>query len=91
MSHLVPLLRDGVRDLPPSQVFADFTGGVRPVGEHVDGPGPWAAAAHTSNADAVHQLGEQRGVASLAGGDDDGQDLKGGVDGEVDLCSQAAA
>ncbi len=45
VSHLVPLLRDGVRDAPPSQVFADLAGGVGPVGEHVNGPGPRTAKA----------------------------------------------
>src|SRR5690242_4697196 len=91
VSHLVPLLRDGVRDVPPSQVFADLAGGVGPVSEHVNGPGPRTAAAGAGNADAVRELGEQRGVAPLAGGDGGGQDLEGGIDGEVDLCGQAAA
>lgn len=91
VSRLVSLLGDGVRYVAAAQVFADLAGGVGSVGEYVSGPGPWAAAARTGHANAVHQLGEQWGIALLACGDGGGQDLKGGVDGEVDLCGQAAA
>lgn len=88
---LVTLLRDGVRDLSATQVVAYGTGGVRAVGEDVVGPGTRASAARPGDADAVHDLGECRGVAALPGGDDGGQDVEGGVDGEMNLCGQAAA
>lgn len=50
-----------------------------------------ASAAHPGNTDAFHALGEQRGVYSLSGGDHGGQDVEGGVHGEVELGGQAPA
>lgn len=40
VSDLAPLPRNGVRDLPPAQVLADLAGGVRPIGEDRNRPGP---------------------------------------------------
>lgn len=91
VSCLVTLLRDGVRDLAFAQVGADGAGGVGAVGKHVAGPGPWAPTADPGDADSVHHLLEGGCVAPLSGGDDSGEDVEGGVDGEVNLGGQSAA
>lgn len=45
VSGLVSLLRDGVSDPAFAQVGANLTGGVRPVGKHMSGPGAGASTA----------------------------------------------
>lgn len=91
VAGLIAFLRDGVLDLPVAQVLADLPGGVRPVGQDVVRADARSSAAGTWHPDAVHDLGEHRGVASLSGGDDSGKNVEGGVDGEMDLGRQAAA
>lgn len=91
VSGLVSLLRDGVRDPAFAQVGANLTGGVRPVGKHMSGPGAGASTADPGDTNSVHHLLEGGCVASLAGGDDGSEDVEGGVDGEVNLGGQSAA
>ena len=91
VSGLVTLFRDGVRDPAFTQVGADLTGRVGPVGEYVLRPGPRASAADSRDADTFHDLLEGRRVTPLTGCDDRREDVEGGVDGEVDLGDQTAA
>lgn len=88
---LVALLRNGVRDLPATQVLADLTGGVRAVGQDVSRSGARRSATDPRNTDAVHNPGEHRGIGSLPSGDHSGQNVKRGVNSQVDPGGQAAA
>ncbi len=42
------------------------------------------------NTDAVHDVREHRGIGPRSRGDHSGQDVKGGVDSQVNLGGQAA-
>lgn len=91
VAGLVVLLRNGVRDLPTVQILADLARGVGAVGQYAGGSSVRMSAADPRNADAVHDLGENRGIGSLSSGDDGGQDVEGGVDGQVNLGGQATS
>ncbi len=91
VADLVALLRNGVRELPAAQVFADLPGGVSAVGQGVSGSSARIPATDPQNANARHDLGEHRGISPLSSGDHGGQDTGGGVDGQTNLGGQPAA
>ena len=91
MAFLVAFLRDGVWDLPSTQVLPDEAGGVGAVGQDMAGAHTWPPEAGPWHPNPVHDLGEHGGVTALSGGDNDGKDVEGGVDGQMDFGGQPAA
>ncbi len=87
---LVLRLRDGVLDLPSSQVPAIAAGGVGLVAPEVVRPGAWTTAPETGDTDAFEDRNELRGVAPLARCDQQGQGAASAFTGEVDLAGQPA-
>lgn len=87
MAFLVPFLRDGVWDLPPTHE----PGGIRTVGQDMTGPHTRAHEPGPRDPNPVHDLGEHRGVTTLSGGDNNGKNVEGGIDRQMDFGGQAAA
>lgn len=87
---LVLRFRDRVPDAASSQVAAVAAGAVCLVAADVVGPGPGSPAQRPGDSDPVQDLDQLRGIAPLAGGEQEGQWAAAAFAGEVDLAGQAA-
>lgn len=73
VANLVSGLRNGGRDATSAQESTVRAGGVGLVGEDPVGPGAWPSTADPGYADSVQDGFELRAVASLPGGDQQGE------------------